>query len=326
MPGRFYSDLLSGADSRLGVDWTKDAVARPAGFLHPSAGEPFKDSVYAFKTAPKKTVSMEVSKSSEGELKGTSRAVTEKTAAKIKVSHDGLTSAWGFANDKFTADLSGKYADKDYPMDWAIKTESKPAKSEWKAKLLWDVQTPDMSGAKLYQNVEVEHNSKKEWKVTSKTSIDYQGDYTVGAHVEHDTKDFQKLRFQSTCDPDCAVYNGTFWGRVDVKSEYAGAGCDNKLKDGIRHSWEALYSWKEGYKGFQGQPVRVLGGVAYDLSDNTSMTVTGEAGEDYLLKANQTHKLDKNWTLGVSQRFDSSRLSKDGVSPYDIGFSMTYKL
>lgn len=96
---------------------------------------------------------MEVSKSSEGELKGTSRAVTEKTAAKIKVSHDGLTSAWGFANDKFTADLSGKYADKDYPMDWAIKTETKPAKSEWKAKLLWDVQTPDMSGAKLYQNV-----------------------------------------------------------------------------------------------------------------------------------------------------------------------------
>ena len=96
---------------------------------------------------------MEVSKSSEGELKGTSRQVTEKTAAKIKVSHDSLNTAWSFCNDKFTADFSGKYDDKDYPMDFSLKTESKPAKSEWKAKLLWDVQTPDFSGARVFQNV-----------------------------------------------------------------------------------------------------------------------------------------------------------------------------
>lgn len=267
---------------------------------------------------------MEVSKTSEGELKGTSRAVTEKTAAKIKVSHDGLNSAWSFCNDKFTADLSGKYDDKDYPMDWAVKTESKPGKSEWKAKLLWDVSTPDFSGARFNQNVEVEHNSKKEWKVTSKTNVNYDGQYNVGAHVEHDTKDFQKIRVQSVCRPESV--DSTFWIRADVKNEYVGAGCDNQLKEGIKHSWEALYSWKEGYKGVQGQPVRVLGGVQYDLSNETSLAVTGEAGENYLLKSGQTHKLDKNWTLGLNQRFDSSRLAKDGVSPYDIGFSMTYKL
>ena len=162
--------------------------------------------------------------------------------------------------------------------------------------------------------------------MTSKTSVDIQSDYTVGAHVEHDTKDFQKLRFQSTCNPRDMTPDSSFWLRADVKSEYVGAGCDNKLNDGVKHSWEALYSWKEGYKGFQGQPVRILGGVAYDLSKETSLTVTGEAGEGYLLKSAQTHKLDKNWTLGINQRFDSSRLGKDGLSPYDIGFSMTYKL
>jgi len=145
MSGRNYSDLLSGADSRLGVDWTKDALPRPAGYLHPSAGEPFKDSVWAFKTAPSKSTSMEVSKSSEGELKGSSRAVTEKTAAKIKISAHGMTTALGFSNDKFTADFSGKHKDKDYPMDFALKTESKPAKGEWKAKFLYDVSTPDFS-------------------------------------------------------------------------------------------------------------------------------------------------------------------------------------
>ena len=113
---------------------------------------------------------MEVSKSSEGELKGTSRAVTEKTAAKIKVSHDGMSSAWGFCNDKFTADLSGKYDDKDYPMDWAVKTETKPAKGEWKAKLLWDVQTPDISGAKVYQNVSIPIFFDKDIIINAKSS------------------------------------------------------------------------------------------------------------------------------------------------------------
>jgi len=324
MPGRFYSDLLSGADSRLGVDWTKDAVPRPAGYLHPSAGEPFKDSVYAFKTAPSKATSIEVSKSSEGELKGASRAVTEKTAAKVKVSAHGLNTTWGFANDKFTADFAGKYNDTDYPMDWAVKTENKPAKGEWKAKLLWDVSTPDFSDFKAYQNFEVESNSKKERKVTSKTSVDWQGDYSVGAHVEHDTNEFTKLRFQSTCNTKMVPY-GTFWGRADVKSEYAGLGWEDKIR-GSPFSVEALYSWKEGYKGFQGQPVRVAGGFSSNLNDQTSVAVSVEAGESYLVKAGQTHKVDKNWTLGINQRFDSSRLSKDGVSPYDIGFSMTYKL
>ena len=133
------------------------------------------------------------------------------------------------------------------------------------------------------------------------------------------------MRFQSTCNPDMIPY-GTFWGRVDVKDEYAGLGWSPDSFRGANFSGEALYAWKEGYKGFQGQPVRLLGGVESKLSDNTSMSASIEAGESYLLKANQTHKVDKNWTLGINQRFDSSRLSKDGVSPYDIGFSMTYKL
>ena len=96
---------------------------------------------------------MEVSKSTEGEVKGASRTVNEKTAAKIKVDHDCCKTAWSFCNDKFTGDISGQNDDKDYPMNFAVKTESKPGKSEWKAKLLWDVATPDFSGARFFQNV-----------------------------------------------------------------------------------------------------------------------------------------------------------------------------
>ena len=57
-------------------------------------------------------------------------------------------------NDKFTCDVSGNPdVSGDYPMNVTVKTECKPAKKEWKAKFLWDVSTPDMSGAKFYQNV-----------------------------------------------------------------------------------------------------------------------------------------------------------------------------
>lgn len=61
------------------------------------------------------------------------------------------------------------------------------------------------------------------------------------------------------------------------------------------------------------------------MNDATSANVSGEFGENYLVKSNQTHKLDSNWTVSCSQRFDSSRATKDGT-PYDLGFSMTYKL
>ena len=154
-------------------------------------------------------------------------------------------------------------------------------------------------------------------------SADYEGQYSVGTHVEHNTADFTKIRGQVVCSPN--DNDSTFWMRADAKREFVGAGCDNKLKDGIRHSWEGLYCWSNGFKGVQGYPVKLLGGVHYVLGDTSNLTMSGEYGENWLIKSGATHKLDKNWSVGVNQRFDSSRIAKD-QNPYDIGFSMTYKL
>ena len=151
----------------------------------------------------------------------------------------------------------------------------------------------------------------------------YEGQYSVGMNMEHDTVDFKKMRGQLVCSPkDC---DSTFWLRADAKREFVGGGCDNKLKDGIRHSWEALYCWASGFKGIQGQPVKILGGVAYDLGKTSKLTMSGEVGDNVVIKGGCAHTLDKNWSVGVNQRFDSSKIAKD-QNPYDIGFSMTYKL
>ena len=97
---------------------------------------------------------MELSKTTEGEWKSVPRTVTEKTAAKVKIAHDSCKTDFSFCNDKMTFDISGDPIDNsDFPSNVALKTEVKQAKGEWKAKLLFDIASPDFSGAKFYENV-----------------------------------------------------------------------------------------------------------------------------------------------------------------------------
>lgn len=55
-----------------------------------------------------------------------------------------------------------------------------------------------------------------------------------------------------------------------------------------------------------GYPIKLLGGVHYELGKTSCLAASGEIGENYMFKSGVTHKLDKNWTVGVNQRFDSS--------------------
>lgn len=102
------------------------------------------------------------------------------------------------------------------------------------------------------------------------------------------------MRFQSIFNLT-DIADSFSWVRADIKRECVAAGCDNQLNDSIRHSHEALYCWSDGFKGLLGQPIKVLGGISYQVSDSTSLTAAGEFGENYLIKTGQTHKLDKNW-------------------------------
>ena len=86
-----------------------------------------------------------------------------------------------------------------------------------------------------------------------------------------------------------------------------------------------VYCWRNGYKGLMGYPVKLLGGVSYDLGETSTLSVSTELGDSYTINSGMTHKLDKNWSVGIEQRFNSALAGKDG-KPYDIGFNMTYKL
>lgn len=110
---------------------------------------------------------MEVSKTIEGEWKaqGAPRSEVEKTAAKIKCDHGDVKSDWSFCNDKFTMNVKGNPVDaKDYPSTAELKLECKPAKKEYKGKLLFDISTPDISGIKFYDNVS-SHSTSQSIKI-----------------------------------------------------------------------------------------------------------------------------------------------------------------
>lgn len=62
-----------------------------------------------------------------------------------------------------------------------------------------------------------------------------------------------------------------------------------------------------------------------DIDDKTTHGMHWKLGKSYEVWNKNTHKIDNNWTVGFKQRFDSSKLAGK-ESPYDIGFSMTYKL
>jgi len=98
------------------------------------------------------------------------------------------------------------------------------------------------------------------------------------------------------------------------------AGCDQKPKDNISHSFEFVYGWKD-FKGIMEKPVALLGGVEYELSDKTSIAANGIWEGDYSVESSVEHKVDNNWTVSANQSFESA-----GSSAYHIGFSASYKL
>ena len=167
----------------------------------------------------------------------------------------------------------------------------------------------------------IERTSKAVTTVKPKLSLEVD-EVSLGVSAEHDTKDMKKLYAQAVYKPKGEP--SLYWARADLMRNLASAGCDQRLKDYIKHSFEIVYGWKD-FKGIQGQPVELRGGVEYDLSDQTSVSACGVWADTYAVAQTVEHKIDSHWTVSCTQEFTSGDLgTKQG--PYQIGFAATYKL
>ena len=159
--------------------------------------------------------------------------------------------------------------------------------------------------------------------VKPKINVEVADEFNLGDTAKWDTKSFLEIWPQLVYRPaECK--KSQYWIRGDNSRKLVSAGCDQEIKEGINHSFEAVYGWGD-FKGIQGHPVAIRAGVEYELSDQTSTTVSANAHSAYDISNEVTHKIDKNWTVTCSQSFDGDAVGSK-KNPYHIGFAASYKL
>jgi hypothetical protein len=156
-----------------------------------------------------------------------------------------------------------------------------------------------------------------------KLNLEVSDEVNVGVSTVWDTKTFKEIWTQAVYKP-VDTPNSFYFLRADLTRSLISAGCDQILNDRIHHSFEAVFGWK-GFKGIQGHPVAMRGGVEYYLSDQTRVTASGSWDDSYYIEQEVEHEIDSHWTVSATQAFDSSVLQTK-QSPYHIGFAAAYKL
>ena len=158
----------------------------------------------------------------------------------------------------------------------------------------------------------------------SALNLEVSDEVNIGVNAHHDTKTFKEVWPQMVyCPTD---QKGCFyWLRADMTRSMAMAGCNQVVKEGYTHSFEAIYGWATGFKGFWGQPVEMRGGVEYELSDSSSLECGWSVGEKYSVGMEGTHQINKNLSVSATQSFDQENCGKNQPA-YHIGFGAVYKL
>lgn len=315
MPGYFYDDLLRGADGRTGVDVYAD----------PTKTDPFKWLNLVVKAAPKKgcTISNTFTKQKEVSDDGAEKW-SEKSACKVGYTHKCLKFVIGFANDKYNFGVSKNlHNDGDFNIKGDFASEHKPAKGDRKRTISFDVTSPDMGGARAFENFSVEVNAKQEKTIKNKLNLRVQDEFNVGASVEHDTKDFKKILTQLVWN----AAHADVYARADLMSKTANIGCaHSKAKDiTMHHVYEFTYGWGEDFKGIKGHPVEFRFGGEYELSEKTNLNTNVTVNEFCAVNQSVEHKICDKLTTTINQEFTTENIgSKKPV--YEIGLNVEYTL
>jgi hypothetical protein len=173
-------------------------------------------------------------------------------------------------------------------------------------------------------NIPAEYNQKGAITLKPKINLEVADEVNIGVSLKTDTKALQEIWPQIVYRPTDNK-NSFYWARADITRKFFMAGCDQKLADYVSHSFEAIFGWDKDFKGIQGQPVVLRGGVSYELSDQTELSASGNWSGDYEVGMEVEHKVDKNWTVSAAQQFSSENVGKP-QGPYHIGFAASYKL
>ena len=94
----------------------------------------------------------------------------------------------------------------------------------------------------------------------------------------------------------------------------------------MKSSGEVIYFWSKDVKGIQDLPVFIYAGMNKKINECTDASATANFSSSVSFDSDIAHKLDTNWTVGMTQRVDMGRKRKAQLPIYDVGFRFEYKL
>ena len=254
---------------------------------------------------------------------------SESTGTKLSMECCNMEGSFSWSGSKFGFEVEKELCDGDWKAEMDLEGEAKPVKNEYECTGKVKFSSPDFSGARLWCNlalVGTMADAQRSWNLEKKVNISYEDEYHLGWRLKHDTAKVCEGFAQAVWTPKDKK-DTAFWLRGDMNQNMVSAGTSYKygwVGCDVDHSWEASFGTQAGsIDGIMGHPVILRGGYKCRLDENTKHGMYVKVGKDLEIVNKNRHKIDKNWSFGFKQRFDSSMLES---KPYDIGFSMTYKL
>jgi hypothetical protein len=305
-----FSDLLRGVNDRIGYN-AED----------PEREDNRVNWLAKFSAKPQKHISLDAERKMECVEKDGAVSTNDKTQNKLKIEHDcGTTTTWTFSNEKMAFDAKHKaYNEGGWKINVGAGAENKAVDKKWKVTGMASICGDDLGGAKLNTEANFEYNEKGVTTVKPKINIQVADEFNVGVSAKSDLKTMQEIFPQFVYNPKGK--DSFYWARADVTRQWAMFGCDQKLKDSISHSFELMAGWNKDCKELKGYPVRIRGGVSYELSDQTTVDSSFGFGANWQVGMEVEHNIDSHWTVKASQSFES-----DAATPYHVGFTAAYKL
>lgn len=236
-----------------------------------------------------------------------------------------------WAHNKMKFEIERQICDDDWKAEFDLECEAKQAKGAYESQAKIKFSSPDFSGARLWCNLAAAYSGadgEKALSLEKKVNISYEDEYHVGYRVKHDTEEITEGWAQAVWTPKDKE-DTAFWIRGDKNQSMVSLGASLPYEwngTNCQQSYEASYSTQEGFEGVKGQPVVLRGGYEVALDDRNKHAMWAKLGRNFEVWNKNEHKIDDHWTFGFKQRFDSSKLGGKDSQPYDIGFSMTYKL
>jgi len=283
-----------------------------------------------FKAAPKANVSVAHNMTKQQTWNKDKYDNAEKTATKIGFKHDDVKIDVAATNDKYSVKVASPIATDDWKVDGSLAYEEKPTKS-YKVSGEAGIESPDMGGcvAAIGVSVDQEWKMKKEWEM-EKPSVSMncgvhhkEQDAMFGFAVETDAKELTASEVMLMKKDD----GNKYWMGYNHGDKFAQAGClINNKESKFVHAYEARYHLEAEsapQKAF-GQPMSIVAGGKYTLSDKTTMNYSMEMGTMPSAQAKFVHKLDKNWSVASHQSFNIADV--EAKHPYQLGFDVNYTL